>query len=126
MTLRLRSGQTLVVLLMFVGMAMVVMVAAVAMVVTNSQSGSKFGVGQEAWGMAESGAEEGVLRLLRDPAYSGGTLTMAGGTTTISVTGTDPKTIVASATEGNFTRKIQVVAGYTNNILTVQSWSEIP
>ena len=125
MILRLRSGQTLVVLLVFVAMAMAVMTAAVAVAVLNTQSGSRFERGQTAVGLAESGAEEAMLLLLRDQAYNGGTLTTIDGTATIGVSGSDPKTIVSSAIVGETRRKIQVVAGYTGGILTVQTWREI-
>ena len=125
MILRLRSGQTLVVLLVFIGMAMAVISAAVAVVITNTQGSSRFEMGQAAVGLAESGAEEAILLLLRDPVYSGGALTTVDGTATISVSGSDPKTIVSSAIVGETRRKIQVVAGYTGGILTVQTWREI-
>ena len=110
---------------MFVAMAMAVVSAAVVVVVSNTQSGSRFETGQIASGLAESGAEEAMLSLLRDPVYSGGALTTIDGTATISVSGSDPKTIVSSAIVGETRRKIQVVAGYTGGILTVQTWREI-
>lgn len=121
----MRRGQTLVVLLVFVAMAMAVVSAAVAVVISNTQSGSRYEVGQTALGLAESGAEEAMLLLLRDPAYAGGTLTTVDGAATISVSGSDPKTILSSAVVGETRRKIQVVAGYTAGILTVQTWREI-
>lgn len=125
MILRLRSGQTLVVLLVFVAMATAVMTATVAVVISNTQGGSRFETGQTALGLAEAGAEEAMLLLLRDPAYSGGALTTVDGTATISVSGSDPKQIVSSAVVGEVRRKIQVVASYTAGILTVQTWREI-
>ena len=125
MTLRLRSGQTLVVLLVFVAMAMAVVSAAVAVVISNTQSGSRYELGQMALGLAESGAEEALLLLLRDPSFAGETLTTVDGTATISVTGSDPKTINSVATVEGATRKIQVVADYTAGVLEVQTWREI-
>ena len=121
----MRKGQTLVVLLVFVAMAMAVVTAAVAVVVSNTQSSSRFEIGQTALGLAESGAEEALLLLLRDPTYAGGTLTTVDGTATISVSGSDPKQIVSSAVVGGARRKIQVVASYTAGVLTVQTWREI-
>ncbi len=121
----LRSGQTLVVLLVFVAMAMAVVVAAVSVVVNSTTAGSQYEIGQTAYLLAESGAEEAMLRLLRDPAYAGETLTTIDGAVTIAVTGSSQKTIVSTATVSSTVRKIQVVAGYTNNILTVISWKEI-
>ncbi|KKU02505.1 MAG: hypothetical protein UX99_C0007G0022 [Candidatus Amesbacteria bacterium GW2011_GWB1_47_26] len=125
MILRLRSGQTLVVLLVFIAMAMAVVSAAVAVVISNTQSGSRYELGQTALGLGESGVEEALLMLLRNPNYAGGTLTTVDGTATISVSGSDPKTIVSSAAVGEIRRKIQVVASYTAGILTVQTWREI-
>ena len=121
----MRKGQTLVVLLVFVAMAMAVVSAAVAVVISNTQSGSRYEVGQTALGLAESGAEEAMLLLLRDPAFAGSTLTTVDGTATISVSGSDSKQIVSSAVVGGTTRKIQVVAGYTAGVLTIQTWREI-
>ena len=71
---------------------------------------------------AESGAENALMRLLRNPNYSGETFTVDQATVTITVNGSS---IVSSATDGKFTRKIQVDTVYTNNILAVSSWREI-
>ena len=106
-------------------MAMAVVSAAVAVVISNTQSGSRDELGQTALGLGESGVEEALLMLLRNPNYAGGTLTTVDGTATISVSGSDPKTIVSSAAVGEIRRKIQVVASYTAGILTVQTWREI-
>ena len=75
--------------------------------------------------MAESGAENALLRLLRDPSYTGETLTIDTGTVTVVVTGAATKTITSTATSGNFVRKVQVVAGYTNGIFSITSWQEV-
>lgn len=122
---RLHSGQTLVVLLIFVAMAMVVVAAAVSTVVNSTAGGSQVEIGQVAYMLAESGAEEAMLRLLRDPDFTSETLTTVDGSTTITVTGASQKNIVSTATVGSTVRTIQVVAGYTDNILTVISWKEI-
>ena len=121
----MRRGQTLVVLLVFVAMAMAVVSAAVAVVISNTQSSSRYELGQMALGLAESGAEEAMLLLLRDPSFAGETLTTVDGTATISVTGSDPKTINSVATVEGATRKVQVVADYSAGVLEVQTWREI-
>lgn len=113
------------VLLVFLAMAMAVISAAVAVVISNSQSTSKFEVGQTALALAESGIEEAMILLLRDPAYAGGTLTTADGTATISVSGSDPVEVVSSAVVGETRRRIQVVASYGLGVLAVQTWKEI-
>lgn len=125
MIFRLRSGQTLVVLLVFIAMGLAVVAASVSTVINSSMGTTQYEMGQSAYLLAESGAEEGMLRLLRDPNFSSGTLTSVDGNATITVTGTSTKTIVSTATVGNSVRRIQVVASYINDVLTVTSWKEI-
>lgn len=118
-------GQTMVTLLFFVVIALTITSAAVAMVITNSQSTTKFEQGLLAYYVAEGGVENALLRLLRNPNYTGETLSVGEGTAVITVAGTDPKTITSLGTVRNFSRKIQLVAEYTNNILSVTSWKEV-
>ena len=121
----INSGQTLITLIIFMGMSVTIVSAAVAVLFINTSATSTIGSGIEAYYIAEGGAENAILRLLRNPNYLGETLQVGQGTATITVTGADPKTIVSLGKIGNFSRQIQVVAGYTDNILTVSSWKEI-
>lgn len=122
---RLRSGQTLVVLLVFIAMGLAVVAASVSTVINSSVGTTQYERGQSAYLLAESGAEEGILRLLRDPSFSAGALTSVDGNATITVTGTGTKTILSTATVGTTVRTIQVVASFVNDVLTVTSWKEI-
>ena len=121
----MKRGQSLVILLVFIAIAITVTSAAVVMMIVGSTAASKYEQGQTAYATAESGAENALLRLLRDPNYAGETLTIGSDTATITVTGTNPKTVTSTGVSGGFTRQVQVVAGYTNGILTVTSWSEV-
>ncbi len=105
--------------------AVTVTTAAVIMMIIGSTAASKYELGQVAYMTAESGAENAMLRLLRDPNYTGETLTIGSATATITVTGTDPKTITSTGVSAGFSRQVKVTAGYTNGILTVTSWNEI-
>ena len=124
MILRLRSGQVLVVLLVFVAMATAVTGAAISMGIASLQSASNSSLGQSAYLLAESGLEKTLLQLLRNPDLAQNTLTTSAGIATIIVSGTDPKIIESVAQSGNFVRRIRVVAGYTNGILIIQSQHE--
>lgn len=119
------QGQALVTLLFFMIFAITITSAAVVVVISNSLAASKFDQGNVTFYIAESGIENALMRLLRDPNYSGETLTIEGGNAIIQVSGTNPKTITSQGTIGNFSRTIQVRVDYTNNILSVQSWKEI-
>lgn len=121
----MKPGQTLVFLLVFMAMAITVTTAAVLVIISNSQAASKLEQSLTAYAAAEAGAENALLRLLRNPAYTGETLTMGEAVATISATGTNPKVILSIATYKNFQRQIQVTATYISGILTVTSWQEI-
>ncbi len=120
-----QKGQVLVTLLFFMVIAIIITSAAVVVIFINNLSGTSLQQGNLSYYVAESGIENALLRLLRDPNYPGETLTIGSGTAVISVTGVNPKIATATGTLGNFVRKIQVTANYTNNILTVTSWKEI-
>ena len=119
-------GQALVTLLIFMVIAITVTAAAVSLVVINSVSTSKTQQASLVYSVAESGAENGLLRLLRNPFYTGETLSVGDGEAVITVTGTNPKIITSVGTIGNFKRTIEIQVDFTNNIMTIQSWKEIP
>ena len=120
-----KKGQTLVMLLVLMTAGVIITSAAVVMIIINSQSSSKFALGESAYAIAESGAENAILRLVRNPNYAGETLTVGSGTATITVSGSSTKTIVSEGVRGNFRRKVQIVGTYVNNIFTPSSWTEI-
>ncbi len=121
----LAGGQAVVTLLIFMIIGLTVTAAGTILMITSSRSTSAFQEGIIARQVAESGAENAMIRLLRDPTYTGETMNINGATATITVTGTNPKTIVSAGKNGDYVRKIQVVASDVNNILTVTSWKEI-
>lgn len=122
---KIKSGQILVSLLVFTSIAIIIASGATIVTLINSQSTSYLDLGQKALQTAEAAAENAILRLLRDSNYAGETLDVESGTATITVSGTSTKNIIATGTNGNFKRKVQVVATYTNNILSITSWQEI-
>ncbi|MBI3380276.1 hypothetical protein HY029_05990 [Candidatus Gottesmanbacteria bacterium] len=118
-------GQALVTLLFFMIIAITVTSGAVVIILSNSVSASKFDQGNSAYYIAESGVENALIRLLRNPNYTGETLPIDTGNATIQISGSNPITITSVGTLNNLSRTIQVTVDYTNNILTVQSWKEI-
>ena len=98
------------------------------LVVVNSQSGLKYQQGTIAYEIAQSGAENAILRLTRDPAYRGeNNLLVGNGTANINVSSSSGiLTATSSGTIGNFTRKIQITAHYNANYdLVIDSRKEI-
>jgi hypothetical protein len=121
----MKSGSALVLLLLFTSVAITITTAATVLTISSTQSSSAGQISQSVLSVAESGAENALLRLLRNPGYSGETLTVGDGQATINVTGTSPYTIVSTGRIGSHTRTVQVTASYVGGILTVGSWSEI-
>jgi hypothetical protein len=120
-----QKGQTLVLLLIFMVLIVTITTASVAMIVVNARASDKLQTGSSAHTVAESGAETAMIKLLRNPDYTGETLTIGEGQAVITVSGTNPKTILSVGTVRNHTRKVRIIADYTNNVLTVTSWKEI-
>lgn len=119
------SGQALVTLLVFMVMATTIITGAVAVTIINTQSSGKLVDGAEALKVAEAGADNAVMRLVRDPGYTGEVLTVGGGTATITVTGGATKTVLVDGEVGDLHRKVQVLVDSSGNTMTVSSWSEV-
>ena len=118
-----KSGQTLVTLLVFMVIAIAITSSAVVLTISNSLQASKVEQGMMALQIAESGAENALLRLLRNPSYTGETLTVGTGTAVLTVTGT-PVKIISEGINGRFRRKIEIGVN-TSTTLTVTSWKEV-
>jgi hypothetical protein len=123
--LRFYGGQALITLLFYVLILTTVTTAAVVLLIINSQSSVKLQESVRAYYVAESGAEDALLRVLRDPTYTGGTLPVGDGTATINVTNGASVTITSTGTIGAFVRKIQLVVNYASGRYTIASWKEI-
>ena len=119
------KGQALITLLFFVLFSLTITTGAIIIIIANSISASKSAEGTLAYYAAESGVENALLRILRDPNYTGETLTIGTGTAVITVTGANPKTVVSVGQNGNFKRTVQAQATYSNGYYTFSNWKEI-
>lgn len=121
-SLKNSGGQALVTLLFFVIIGVTIISAEAIVLYTNILAASTVEQGVDAYYIAESGIEEGLLRLIRDPSYTGGTLLVGTGSVVIEVNG---GIITATGTSNNAVRKIQVKTTSTNGALSIDSWEEI-
>ncbi len=112
-------------LLFFTIIAITITSGAIVVIIANSSSTDRFQQGVLATVSAEAGIENALLQLLRNPNYSGETLTVGSDLVQISVTGTTSKTITSITNAGNSSHKIEVQAQYQNNILSISSWKEV-
>lgn len=125
-----QTGQTIIALLIFMMLAILITTSAVTMTVINTQSNNQTNYGELARQAAETGAENALLQLERDPTYVGETMNINSTTTaTITVSGTTTRTITsvgALTGIGSFKRTVVVTASYTGNVFSVNSWVETP
>lgn len=120
-------GQALITLLFYVMIILIITTGAVMLIATNALSTTKLQEGILAYSVAEAGAENAVLRVLRDPTYTGeANLLVGDGEADISVTTGNPVVIVSEGTIGKFKRKIQVNLTKASGYYTITSWREVP
>jgi hypothetical protein len=124
------QGQTLIALLIFMLLSILITTTAVTITVINTQGNNVGNFGDLARQAAETGAENAMLQLERDPTYTGETMDINNNTTaTISVSGTTTRTITsvgAYAGIGTYKRTIVVTATYSGLAFTVTNWVEAP
>jgi hypothetical protein len=121
----MKHGQTLIILLVFMMVSIIVTTATVILAISGIQASGRQVLSSQAYDVAESGLENALIELLRNPSYSGETLTVGDGIATIVVTGTGNNTITSTGQLGNYVRTIRVTTTYTGGIMTVTSWQEI-
>ncbi len=128
---KIQNGQALITLLFIALIAISITTAAVVMMVVTVGGSANLQQGELAYEVAKTGEEEALLRLLRDPNYGGeGSFLVGSNWVKIEVIKAGPSsnpsyTINTTAHVGNFIRKIQKMASYNNNVLTVTSEKEI-
>jgi hypothetical protein len=120
-----QRGQALITLLFFVLISLTITSGAIIIIIANSISASKLQEGALAYYTAESGMENALLRLLRDPNYTGETLTIGEATLVTTVSGNNPKTIESVGQNGNFKRKVSAEMTYNNGYYTFSNWKEL-
>jgi len=119
------KGQVLVTVLIFMVISIIITTASIIITVLNAKSTSSYTLGDNALSVAESGADNAILQLIRNPSYTGETLSIGSGNVIITVTGSNPITITSEGTYNSHTRKIQITGTLINTVFSIISWNEI-
>ncbi len=121
------SGQALITLLFFCLIAITLTSAAIIVLFSNSISGAKLQQGSSAYQIAQGGTENAMLRLLRDPDYTGEAgLVIGDGTADITVTGSGGSyTVTSKGKIGNMLRQMQAKVTYSSGQFVITSEKEI-
>ncbi len=117
-----QKGHALITLLFFMVISLTIVTGVTIVVLNNASATSEAEQGTIAYYAAETGAENALLRLVRNPNYAGETLNIDGGSVVIQV---NKGTIISTATISRAVRKIQVETTNINNQISVTSWKEI-
>lgn len=119
-------GQTLVMLLIFIIVAITIATTSVSLIIANAQVTSGTAQSMEAYYAAEAGVENATLQLLRNTNYTGETLQVSEAVTAeINVSHNGNYVVISKGKSGTFERVIQVNLDYTNNVLSINSWEEL-
>jgi len=124
-TINYESGHTLVTILVFTVVALAVVTASVNAIITITRSTAVLERHIIVTQAAESGIENAILRLLRDPSYTGETLIINDITVIVTVTGSDPKSVTASSQYFGAKQTVEATATYNENRLTISSWNYV-
>jgi hypothetical protein len=119
------KGYAMILLLVFSVMAVTLISAAMNIMLITTQETSQEELSREALGVTEAGIEEALLRILRNPNYTGGTIPIDSTNVSVQVSGTTVKTISAQATVGSVTRVVTAKADFSGPVLTIQSWTVV-
>lgn len=119
-----KSGHMLVSLLIFIVVALVVLVSSIGVVISNSRASLISSRGNQVYAAAEAGIENAILKILRDPSYTGEVFVVDGSAVTITVDGTSPRVITSTAVDGTYVRRIRAEVSRSGGILSVSNWRE--
>jgi type II secretory pathway component PulK len=117
-----KEGQALVTLLFFVTIGIAIIAATAMVLFINISSSHISEQGNNAYAIAESGIEEALLRLIRDPNYTGQVLSIDSGTATILVQNGQ---ITSTGKYYGAVRKLQAQVIIDSNGVSISSWKEI-
>jgi hypothetical protein len=125
--IKTKSGQIAIMLLLVLIILTTITTAVVAIAFSTSRDTTAYTLGEQALSVADSGAENAILNILRNSSYTGDTnLPVGDGTVSIVVTtnGTN-KTVVSTGTVGTMVRKIELQLTLAGGKLTVVNRQEI-
>lgn len=121
----MKKGQALIFLLVIVAIGIITTSAIFTLSIVSSQSALSFTNGEVALQLAKSGVENAIIRLIRDPSYTGEVMNMTGGTVTISVVGNTAKTIRSKSIVGKSVRILEAKGDYNNTVFILAQLGEI-
>jgi hypothetical protein len=118
-----QKGQALVMLLFFIMIGVTITTTAIFIVAGNSLSATDVQEGEVARQLAETGAENALLQILRGN-YANESITLPEGTIEVTITNGGNIVIDSVGTAGKYVKKVRVTAT-KDGMMDVASWKEI-
>lgn len=118
------GGQALIMLLFFIMIGITITTTAIFIIAGNSLATSDIQQGEVARQMAETGAENALLQVLRGN-FANESITVPDGTIAVTITSTDgTSTIDSVGTAGSYVKKVRVTVT-KDAMINVTSWKEV-
>lgn len=125
MTIQAKQGQVGILLTLIIFLLISITTTAVAVALSSSQSLTSNELSEQALISAQTGLDNAVLRLLRDPTYTGESgLSIAQGSVTITVTGSPTQLVTSSAVVGGTIRRVRVNVSNNSGALLIDGYEE--
>lgn len=122
---QLKQGQVGILLALIIFLLISITTTAVAVALSSSQSLTATELSEQALISAQTGLDNAVLRLLRDPSYTGESdLSIAQSSVTITVSAATPQLITSSAVLAGVVRRVRVNATSVSGQLTISDYEE--
>lgn len=118
-----QKGQALIMLLFFIMIGVTITTTAIFIIVGNSLSATDVEEGEVARQLAETGAENALLQILRGN-YANESITLPEGTIEVTITNGGNIVIDSVGTAGKYVKKVRVNAT-KDGMMDVTSWKEI-
>lgn len=118
-----QKGQALVMLLFFIMIGVTITTTAIFIIVGNSIAATDVQEGEVAKQLAETGAENALLQILRGN-YANENITLPEGTINVTITNGGNIVIDSVGTAGKYVKKVRVTAT-KDGMMNVTSWKEI-
>lgn len=120
-----QKGYVLTSLLIFIVVIVLISTTSILVSISSMRGQTHFDSGRQALMAADSGIENAILRLLRDPDYNGETLEIDGTTVEILVEINNQFIITAVADSGAHEKTVRVTLDRVDGVLQIISWKTL-